>query len=219
VGELVGRLGETIQEVIRAFGYIGIMLVMAAENLFPPIPSEMVMPFAGFMAREGSFDIWLVILAGMIGSVIGALALYYFGAWANETVIRRFVRRWGRYAFISENDLDVSLRYFNRHGELVIFFGRLIPLVRSLISIPAGMDRMPLPRFLFYTVLGTTLWSAMLAFLGWFLQANWGLVAGYIEQYQRVVLVLIALAVVIFLYFRVVAPRLRPGRTITLERE
>jgi membrane protein DedA with SNARE-associated domain len=190
---------------------------MAAENVFPPIPSELVMPFAGFMAREGTFNIWLVILAGMLGSVIGALILYYLGAWANEAVIRRFIRRWGRYAFISEDDLDVSLSYFHRHGEVVIFFGRLIPLVRSLISIPAGMDRMPLPKFLFYTVLGTTIWSAILAFLGWFLQANWGVVAGYIEQYQRVVLVLIALAVATFMYFRVIAPRL--ARTTSVEQK
>lgn len=217
MGELVGRLGETIQNIIDAFGYIGIILVMAAENVFPPIPSELVMPFAGFMAREGTFNIWLVILSGMLGSVIGALILYYFGAWANETVIRRFLRRWGRYAFLSENDLDVSLNYFTRYGEVVIFFGRLIPIVRSLISIPAGMARMPLPKFLFFTVLGTTLWSAFLSYMGWFLQANWGLVAGYIEQYQRVVIVLVLLAVVAFVYFRIVAPRLR--RTSTLERK
>jgi membrane protein DedA with SNARE-associated domain len=208
VSDLVGRLGETIQNIIRSLGYIGIVLVMAAENIFPPIPSELVMPLAGFMAREGTFNIWLVILTGMLGSVIGALVLYYLGAWANETVIRRFVRRWGRYALISESDLDVSLGYFNRYGEVVIFFGRLIPLVRSLISIPAGMNRMPLPKFLFFTMLGTTLWSAFLSFMGWILQANWELVVGYIEQYQRVVLVLIALAVLAFIYFRIVAPRL-----------
>ncbi len=208
MSDLIGRLGEAIQDIIRTLGYIGIVLVMAAENIFPPIPSELVMPLAGFMAREGTFNIWLVILTGMLGSVIGALVLYYLGAWANEAVIRRFVRRWGRYAFISENDLDVSLGYFNRYGEVVIFFGRLIPLVRSLISIPAGMNRMPLPKFLFFTMLGTTLWSAFLSFMGWILQANWELVVGYIEQYQRVVLVLIALAVLAFIYFRIVAPRL-----------
>ena len=217
MSDFVGRLGETIQNIIRTLGDIGIVLVMAVENIFPPIPSELVMPLAGFMAREGTFNIWLVILTGMLGSVIGALVLYYLGAWANETVIRRFVRRWGRYAFISESDLDVSLGYFNRYGEVVIFFGRLIPLVRSLISIPAGMNRMPLPKFLFFTMLGTTLWSAFLSFMGWILQANWELVVGYIEQYQRVVLVLIALAVLAFIYFRIVAPRL--ARTPALDRE
>jgi membrane protein DedA with SNARE-associated domain len=209
-------LGETIQGIIQAFGYAGIVFVMAAENVFPPIPSELVMPFAGFMAREGTFNIWIVILSGMLGSVIGALVLYYFGAWANELVVRRFLRRWGRYAFVSEADLNVSLDYFNRYGEVVIFFGRLIPIVRSLISIPAGMARMPMPKFLFFTVLGTTLWSAFLSYMGWVLQAIWGRVAGWIEQYQRVVIILAVVAIVVF-FFRVIAPRLR--RTSALERE
>lgn len=208
MGELLGDLVTLIQTIIQTLGYPGIVLVMAAENLFPPIPSELVMPFAGFMAREGTFNIVAVIIAGMIGSVIGALILYWFGAWANEVVVRRFIRRWGRYAFISEQDLDVSLQYFSRHGEAVIFFGRLIPIVRSLISIPAGMDRMPLPKFLFYTVLGTTIWSAVLSYAGWFLRENYDVVSGYVERYQSVVILLCVLAVFIFLYFRMVKPRL-----------
>ncbi len=208
MGELFGDLVGLIQTVIRTLGYPGIVLIMAAENVFPPIPSELVMPFAGFMAREGSFNIMGVIAAGMLGSVLGALVLYWFGAWANEAVVRRFIRRWGRYAFISEDDLDVSLQYFNRHGEAVIFFGRLIPLVRSLISIPAGMDRMPLPRFLFYTVLGTTVWSAVLTYAGWLLRENYDIVARYVERYQSVVLLLITGAILLFLYMRIVKPRL-----------
>lgn len=208
MGELLGNLGAWIGRIIESMGYPGIVLVMALENVFPPIPSELVMPLAGFKAREGVFNIFAVIIAGMLGSVLGALILYYLGAWANETIVRRFIRRWGRYAFISEDDLDVSLGYFSKYGEAVIFFGRLIPLVRSLISIPAGMERMPLPKFLFYTVLGTTIWSAILSYAGWALQANYGLVAGYVERYQNVVLALIALAVVAFVYLRVLKPRL-----------
>jgi membrane protein DedA with SNARE-associated domain len=206
VGDILGQLGEWIQQVIEVLGYPGIVLVMAAENVFPPIPSELVMPLAGFMARAGTFNLYLVIVAGMLGSVLGALVLYWLGAWANEAVIRRFLRRWGRYAFISENDLDVSLGYFHRHGEAVIFFGRLIPIVRSLISIPAGMDRMPLPKFLLYTTLGTTIWSAILTWAGWILQSRWEDVAAYIEQYQRIVLVLLAIAIGVFVYLRVVKP-------------
>ncbi len=205
---LFGDLVALIQSVIRALGYSGIVLVMAAENIFPPIPSELVMPFAGFMAREGTFNIVGVIGAGMVGSVLGALVLYWFGAWANETVIRRFIRRWGRYAFISEQDLDVSLQYFNRYGEAVIFFGRLIPLVRSLISIPAGMARMPLPTFLGYTILGTTIWSAILTYAGWLLQENYDIVAGYVERYQSAVIAFIGIAILTFLYLRIVKPRL-----------
>jgi len=217
VGELLGNLGELIRQIIETLGYPGIVLVMAAENVFPPIPSELVMPLAGFMANEGTFNIYGVIVAGMLGSVIGALVLYYLGAWANETVIRRFVRRWGRYAFISEDDLDVSLNYFTRYGEVVIFFGRLIPLVRSLISIPAGMAHMPLPKFLFYTVLGTTIWSALLSYAGWVLKENYEVVAGYVERYQSVVLMVLALAALVFVYLRVIKPWI--NRAASLERK
>jgi membrane protein DedA with SNARE-associated domain len=206
VSELFGNLAAWIDMIMTRMGYIGIVIVMALENVFPPIPSELVMPLAGFKASRGDFNIFGVIIAGMIGSVIGALILYYLGAWANETIVRRFVRRWGKYAFISEDDLDVTLRYFSKYGEAVIFFGRLIPLVRSLISIPAGMNRMPMPKFLFYTVLGTTVWSALLTFAGWVLGENYELVAGWVEQYQSVVLAAIALGVGIFVYLRVIKP-------------
>lgn len=206
MSDLLGRIAELVQRIIEGGGYPGIVLVMAIENIFPPIPSELVMPLAGFMAREGTFNIVFVVLAGMVGSVLGALGLYSVGAWANEDRIRRFVRRWGRFAFVSEDDLDVSLRYFRRHGEAVIFFGRLIPVVRSLISIPAGIAKMPLPRFLFYTTIGTTIWSAILAAAGWILQSRWQEVAGYVQRYQNVVLVLVAIGAAIFLYQRVVKP-------------
>lgn len=217
MGELLGGLGKFIQQIIETLGYPGIILVMAAENIFPPIPSELVMPLAGFMAYEGKFNIIAVIIAGMVGSVVGALALYWLGAWANETVIRRFVRRWGRYAFISEKDLDVTLGYFSRHGEAVIFFGRLIPIVRSLISIPAGMERMPLPKFLLFTVLGTTIWSAILSYAGWALRSQWNLVLGYVKQYEHVVLALVVLAVLVFLYMRVLKPRLNRSASLGSE--
>ncbi len=208
MGELLGNLAEWIKQLIETLGYPGIVLVMALENVFPPIPSELVMPLAGFMAAEGTFNLGAVIVAGMVGSVIGALALYYLGMWANEPIIRAFVRRWGRYALISERDLDVSLSYFSRYGEAVIFFGRLIPIVRSLISVPAGMQRMPLPRFLLFTVLGTTIWSAILSIAGWVLEENYERVAGVVERYQSLVILLVVLALAAFLYLRVVKPRL-----------
>lgn len=217
MGELLGGLGNLITRIIDALGYPGIILVMAAENIFPPIPSELVMPLAGFRAYEGKFNIFGVIIAGMIGSVIGALALYYIGAWANETVIRRFVRRWGRYAFISEKDIDTTLGYFSRHGEAVIFFGRLIPIVRSLISIPAGMERMPLPKFLLFTVLGTTIWSAILSYAGWALRSQWESVLGYVKQYEHLVLGLVVVGVLVFLYMRVLKPRLNRSASLGSE--
>ncbi|NPV67520.1 MAG: DedA family protein [Anaerolineae bacterium] len=203
MAEILDQLSVIIREIIMALGYPGISLVMLTENLFPPIPSELVMPFAGFLVAEGRLSFVGVMLAGTLGAVAGATALYYVGVWLDEPVIRRFVRRFGRYFLISEEDLDRALAFFDRYGELVIFFGRLIPIIRSLISIPAGMNRMPLPKFLVFTTLGATIWNTILTVGGWWLGANWEQIIGYIKQYERLTLVVLALAVVVFVVMRV----------------
>lgn len=210
MAEIVELMRIWIEYAVSLLGYPGIVLVMALENVFPPIPSELVMPFAGFLVVEGRYNFVGVVLAGMLGSVLGALVLYYAGYWGNDLVIRFFIRRYGRYLGVSENDLDTAMRYFDRYGEAMIFFGRLIPLVRSLISIPAGMQRMPLHKFLFYTILGTTLWCALLTGAGMVLGENWQAVLGFLKQYQRLVLVLIALAVGVFMLWRFRSRWLRP---------
>lgn len=203
MAEILDQLSVIIREIIMALGYPGISLVMLTENLFPPIPSELVMPFAGFLVAEGRLSFVGVMLAGTLGAVAGATALYYVGVWLDEPVIRRFVRRFGRYFLISEEDLDRALAFFDRYGELVIFFGRLIPIIRSLISIPAGMNRMPLPKFLVFTTLGATIWNTILTVGGWWLGANWEQIIGYIKQYERLTLVVLVLAVVVFVVMRV----------------
>lgn len=208
MGEILEAIGGWVQAIIEALGYPGILLVMALENVFPPIPSELVMPLAGFMASSGTFNVIGVVIAGMLGSMVGALALYYIGVWADESVIRRFLRRWGRLLFLSEDDLDLALQYFERHGQAVIFFGRLIPIIRSLISIPAGMSRMSMPRFLLFSALGTTLWSAALTYAGWVLGENYDQVSAFISRYQNAVIVVIAIAIVVFVYRRAIKPRL-----------
>lgn len=205
--EIIEAVTTWIQYAVSALGYPGIALVMAVENIFPPIPSELVMPFAGFLAASGRYSLIGVILAGMVGSVVGALVLYYLGAWADELIIRRFVRRFGRFFLLSEADVDNALSFFSRHGDAAVFFGRLIPLVRSLISVPAGMQRMPLPKFLLFTMLGTTIWSAILAVAGYYLGQNWSIVLDIISRYQRVILVLIAIAIITFVVIRVNALR------------
>lgn len=211
--EVLERMRLWIEAAVAFLGYPGIVLVMALENIFPPIPSELVMPFAGFLVADGQYSFVGVVVAGTLGSVLGALVLYYFGRWSDERLVRRFVRRYGRFLGVSEKDLDTALGYFARYGEAIVFFGRLIPLVRSLISIPAGMQRMPLRTFLAYTVLGTTLWCAALGYAGLLLGENWAAVLGFIKQYQRVVLGALAVALALFVYSRVRAVRRRPSET------
>ncbi|GAB4576234.1 MAG: DedA family protein [Anaerolineae bacterium] len=203
MAEILDQLSIIIREIIMGLSYPGITLVMFTENVFPPIPSELVMPFAGFLVAEGRMGFVPVILAGTLGAVLGAIVLYYLGLWLDEPVIRRFVRRFGRYFLLSEDDLDRALAFFGRYGEAVIFFGRLIPIIRSLISIPAGMNRMPLVRFLIFTAFGTTIWNLVLTLGGWWLGDNWQAILGYVKQYERLTLVVLVVVVVVYVVWKV----------------
>lgn len=203
MAEILDKLSILIEDIIAALGYPGITLVMFLENIFPPIPSEIVMPFAGFLvADNGEMTFPGIVIAGTLGSVLGALVIYYVGVWANDLVIRRFIRRYGRYFTVSEQDLDRALSFFDRYGEAIVFFGRLIPIIRSLISLPAGMKRMPLRRFLLFTALGTAIWTALLSAAGVILKENWEDILTFIDTYQMVTLVVVGAAVLVLVIRR-----------------
>ena len=186
------------QQIIRTMGYPGLGLVMFLENVFPPIPSELVLPLAGWLTLDGAFTLFGVTVVGAIGSVAGALFFYGIGMWFDESRVRYLLRRFGKWFLLSEDDFDVALAWFERYDEYVIFFGRMVPIVRSLISVPAGLARMPLGRFCAYTAVGTALWSFLLAFAGRLLGENWALVAEFLDTYEHIV---IALAVVVGVAF------------------
>jgi membrane protein DedA with SNARE-associated domain len=209
LSQWIDNVAMWVQGVIRAMGYIGLGLVMFLENVFPPIPSEAVLPMAGWLAyeREGGFTLWGVTLVGAIGSVAGALVFYGLGYWFGETRVRELLRRFGKWFLLSEDDFDTALTWFDRYGEYVIFFGRMVPIVRSLISIPAGIASMNLGRFSIYTAVGTALWSFLLGFAGYQLGRNWPLVIEWMGRYEKVVLGLAIVAVVVF-----VVQRLRQRR-------
>jgi membrane protein DedA with SNARE-associated domain len=208
--EVLEFVRHAIEAIITFLGYPGIALVMLLENLFPPIPSELVMPFAGFQVAQGKMNMIGAITAGTLGALIGAVALYYIGYWADEPVVRTFIRRYGRFFLLSEDDLDRALAFFTRFGPPVVFFGRLIPIIRSLISIPAGMNKMPLPTFLLFTTLGTLIWNSVLAYAGMVLGANWDHVLVFVKQYERLVMVVGVVAVVGFLVYRIIQMRSNP---------
>ena len=194
---LLDQLASFIQDLILALGYPGVGLIMLVENVFPPLPSELVMPFAGFVVGQGKLSFLGVWVAGTIGSVLGAVVLYYIGMALGDTVVRRFLRRYGRWITVSEADYDRALKFFAKYGPGIVFFGRLLPLVRSLISLPAGAQKMPLPKFLLYTTFGSAIWSGLLGYAGLLLGENWEAVTLLIEQYQE--LTVIALAVVLII--------------------
>ena len=179
-------------------GYPGIVLLMFIENLFPPIPSEVVMPFAGFLVDKGEMSFLGVMLAGTLGAVLGAVAIYYIGLRLDEERLRSWVDSNGKYLLLSEDELDSSLDTFNNHGKKMVFLGRLIPTLRSLISVPAGVQKMNIPVFLLLTVVGTILWNLALTGAGVVLGRNWERVLTWIDAYSYVIYAILG---VLLLYY------------------
>ena len=202
--QMLEQVAEWIEELITAIGYPGIVFVMAIENIFPPIPSEAVLPFAGALSAKGELDFWGAVVAGTVGSLIGAVVLYGIGYFAREAGVRQLIAAYGKYFFISETDLDRGAALFERYGEAVIFFGRLIPIIRSIISVPAGYTRMNFGKFLFFTTLGTALWSLALTYVGRLLGENWKQIDDFTEPYQNGTLVILALIFLSFIGWRVI---------------
>ena len=172
---------DWITSVIARLGYVGVATLAFLEHLFPPIPSELVIPLAGFVAAEGDLNLGIVIIMGSVGSLAGATMWYAIGKRIGEQRLRTWVARHGKWLTLSVQDVDRAQRWFRRHGAAAVFFGRLVPGVRTFVSLPAGFSAMPLMSFLLYSALGTTLWTAALAYAGVVLQANFTVVGDYVN--------------------------------------
>jgi len=199
MSRLFGDLITWVVDLVDRPGYVGLAIVVAIENIFPPIPSEAILPLAGFLAAQGRMTLVGAIVASTIGSVLGALVLYAFGYGFGERRVRALVRRYGRWALISEDDLDKSQAWFDRYGKSAVLIGRLVPLVRSLISIPAGIARMPLLPFVMYTTIGSGIWNVILISGGWLLGENWDLITTYQGYFSSAFVALLAVVVLLFL--------------------
>ncbi len=187
----VGGIAQWVTDVIARLGYIGVAALVALENLFPPIPSELILPLAGFLAGQGRFALPLVIVAATAGSTAGALVVYGLGAKLGERRVRRLAERYGAFLQLSDEDIDRAEGWFDRHGGRAVILGHLAPLIRSVISIPAGLRRMPLWRFVLYTALGSGLWNTVLVTLGYALGDRWQQVNQYTTYFEYAVIVLI----------------------------
>ena len=161
---MLGNLIRWLIETVSTLGYPGIVVLMAIESSVLPLPSELVMPPAGYLAAQGRMDPFLTVAAGTLGSILGALVNYYLAVWIGEPVLRRF----GKYVLISDKSLTRTQAYFARHGEISTFVGRLLPVIRHLISIPAGLARMNLGKFALFTAIGAGIWCSVLTYIGWF---------------------------------------------------
>lgn len=202
--ELTGVAAWAVN-IMETLGGPGAGLIIALENLFPPLPSEVILPLAGFTASQGTFSLPGAIAWTTLGSVVGALALYLLGAALGR---ERFRALWRRMPLVNMDDLDRTEAWFGRHGGKAIFFGRMIPIFRSLISIPAGIERMPVLKFTALTLVGSAIWNTIFVVAGYQLGENWDLVEGYAGIFQKIVIVVVALLVVWW-----VVRRLRSRRT------
>jgi len=190
-------MSEWIIGVVSEWGYLGIALLMVAENLFPPIPSELIMPFAGYVAANGELNGLGVLAAGTAGSLLGTSAWYLAARLLGLHRFHRLCNRLGRVATLHEDDIDMAAHWFARYGSIAVFIGRLIPAIRTLISVPAGLAAMPFPRFIVISGLGTLLWTTILTGAGYVLHASYELVEGWVDPISTGVVVL---AVAIYLY-------------------
>lgn len=211
-------MGNWISSWIDQLGYIGIAVLMFLENVFPPIPSELIMPLSGYVAQQGKMNIWGVIVAGTIGSCVGQIPLYYFGRFLGTERLKCWLDRFPWLA-VSPSELDKANCWFAKHGCSAVFFCRLVPGIRSLISIPAGICGMSFPRLLIYTSCGTLIWTASLAWAGWFLGERNNLVERYLHPISVGIIGIIFVLYVVRVVKRIYTLRHRrrgsPGKRAT----
>jgi len=193
---MIKELAQELVDLIFDWGYVGIFLLMAVESSFIPFPSEIIMIPAGYLASEGKMSLSMVMLSGVGGSLVGAFINYYLALLLG----RKILQKYGKYFFIKESALDKMDRFFASHGAISTFTGRLIPGIRQLISIPAGLSRMNLAVFSFYTALGAGIWALVLTLLGYYIGENQDLISIYLKQITYIILV--SLIIIGFLYYR-----------------
>lgn len=186
---IVEHVANWITAVMGATGYPGLVLMMALESMVAPVPSEIVMPFAGFLVAQGRFTTLGAVVASSLGTWIGSIASYYMGRWGGYAL----VLRWGRFLLLDRHHLEMTVGWFEKRGEITIFVARFIPVVRHFISIPAGVGRMDLWKFSLYTVVGGTIWNAILLFAGIKLQERWELIHDYTREIDYAVAALLLL--------------------------
>jgi membrane protein DedA with SNARE-associated domain len=198
-------------------GYVGVSIAMAIESAMVPLPSELVLPYAGFLVSDpsrieplthGPWNYWIVVVVATVGNTVGSLIAYGIGAWGG----RPFLERWGRYVLIRPDEIAVAERFFARYGAATAFLSRLLPVVRTFISFPAGVARMPLGRFIAYSTAGALPWSMLLVFAGTRLGANWTAIRHTLQPFDTAILIATVAAIVLFIWWRLGMPG-RPNRT------
>lgn len=196
IENIITVLAQFIINTISQTGYFGVALLMAVESANIPLPSEIIMPFSGFLVFKGQFSLWAVAFWGAVGNLLGSIFSYYLGAYGG----RPLVEKYGKYILISHRDLDLADRWFKKYGEITVFFSRMLPVVRTFISFPAGISKMNLMRFSIYSFLGSLPWSLFLAYLGLKMGENWEGLRLYFRRFDVLILVIIILALAFWIW-------------------
>ena len=189
---------QFILHVIEQFGYLGVFFLILIENVFPPIPSEVILLFSGFFSTYTNLSVFYMILASTIGSLFGAIILYYIGKIFNKNRLKKIVRsKIGKILFLKEKDIDKADEWFDKKGDKCVFFCRFVPIVRSLISVPAGMSEMPMLKFIVYTICGSMIWNTVLICAGYKLGDNWKYFLSILDKYKLLVIIIF---IIVFIY-------------------
>jgi membrane protein DedA with SNARE-associated domain len=205
-----------LNQLYGAVGYLGVMIAMAIESAMVPLPSELILPYAGFLVSDPTqiepltnapWNFWIVVIFATIGNTLGSLIAYGIGAYGG----RPFLERYGRYLLIRPHEIEIADAFFAKHGAATVFIGRLLPIVRTFISFPAGVARMPLGRFIVFSTAGAFIWSALLVYAGTLLGENWEAIRKALQPFDLLIAVLVGLAVVLFVWWRLGMPG-RPRR-------
>lgn len=190
---------EIILNIMNQFGYLGIFLLIAIENIFPPIPSEVILLFGGFMTTYTKLNILGIVIASLLGSLSGAIMLYYIGKIFNKNRLKKIISgKVGKILRLKNSDIDKADKWFDTKGQKTVFFCRFIPLIRSLISIPAGMSEMHMSKFLVYTTIGSLIWNTVLIVIGSIVGNNWTSILSVLDTYSKIVVIVMAIVVILF---------------------
>jgi membrane protein DedA with SNARE-associated domain len=192
-------MSDWIVNTMNSLGYVGIALLMFLENLFPPIPSELIMPLAGFTVARGDMNFFVAIFAGVFGTVLGAFPWYYAGRILDEHRLEKWADKYGKWISVSSTDIRKANKWFDRHGGQAVFFCRLVPGVRTLISLPAGINNMAIVPFVLYSTLGTIIWTTFLTVAGYKLGKNYALIEVYIEPISKIAILSLGILFIIWL--------------------
>lgn len=202
VEQIIGYLTHIIIQTISSTGYVGIFVLMTLESALIPIPSEVTMPFSGYLATTGRFNFIAVVLIGAFANLFGSVIIYLIAHWGEETFVHDLIKKYGKYILVSEHELTRSEKWFRNHGEKIIFFSRVLPVVRTFISLPAGMAHMDFRRFCILTFLGSFIWSWFLTYIGFVLGKNWNSLHPYYQKFEYVIVGSCAILTVYYLWHK-----------------